>query len=148
MNKTRILLLFFIVGVIAFIIFFTNGIPGITTNQVAVHQDLHAAAERAQTLWARPALMDGAGRDFSVFEEADLLARLNISSGSSYQPGVDYQLVNNNGTYSVEIHNESSISITGSPSGRSEDVVMRLTRNSEDDGWDLFLNDELTDPAE
>lgn len=148
MNIKRILLFFLIFGVIAFIIFFTNGIPGITSNELAVHQDLNAAAERAQTLWARPALMDGAGRDFSIFEEADLLARLNISSGSSYQPGVDYQLVNKNGTYSVEIHNESSISITGSPAGRSEDVVIRLTRNAENDGWDLFLNGELAEPTE
>lgn len=148
MIRKRTLVILFFVGLIASYIYFSNGLPGITSNEVAVHQDLNSATERAQALWARPALMDGAGRDFTIFEEADLLARLNIASGSSYQPGTDRELVNKNGTYSVEIHSENSISITGVPSGRSEVVVMRLTRNADNDGWDLFLNDELTDSSE
>lgn len=143
MTKKIALIIFLIAGSLAILILYTNGIPGLTSNQVAVQEDLYAAAERAQTLWARPALMDGAGRDFSIFEEAELLSRLQISSGASYEPGSDRELANKNGTYSVEIHNEGSISIRGVPAGRSEETVLTLTRNGDNDGWDLYLNGEL-----
>ncbi|HLR91274.1 MAG TPA: hypothetical protein VK040_09980 [Balneolaceae bacterium] len=128
---------------LAILILYTNGIPGLTSNQAAVQQDLFAAAEKAQTLWARPALMDGAGRDFSIFDEAELLSRLQIGSGSSNESGNDRELVNKNGTYSVEIHSESSISIRGVPAGRGEEMVLTLNRNGNNDGWELYLNGEL-----
>src|SRR5690625_7974591 len=94
---------------LAILILYTNGIPRLTSNQAAVQQDLFAAAEKAQTLWARPALMDGAGRDFSIFDEAELLSRLQIGSGSSNESGNDRELVNKNGTYSVEIQDRKSV---------------------------------------
>ena len=128
---------------LAILILYTNGIPGLTSNQTAVQQDLFAAAEKAQTLCARPALMDGAGRDFTIFDEAELLSRLQIASGSSNESGNDRELVNKNGTYSVEIHSESSISIRGVPAGRGEEMVLTLNRNGNNDGWDLYLNGEL-----
>lgn len=143
MSKKLVVSILLVVAVLAVIIYFSNGIPGMTSNKLAVQQDLVSAADRAASLWARPALMDGAGRDFMRFEEAELLARLQITSGNAYQPGVDTELVNKNGTYTVEIHSENSISITGSPAGRSEDMVITLSRNSENDGWEMLLNGEL-----
>jgi len=135
-----VILVTIIVGIATVVAINIFGTAAEQANRDAVRQDLLGAAVQAQGIWARPLLMDGAGRDFSVLSEADLLERLNIPADANYDAGTDTELNNENGTYSVEIDDADQITITGTPSGDTDDIVVVVDRDATTGNWEVTVD--------
>jgi hypothetical protein len=108
-------------------------------NRDAVRQDLAQAASYVQSLWERPAAMEGAGRDFTSMNVEDILRYINVPS-SSYQSG-DSEATNENGTYKVEIENETELLIIGEPDSGPPNLQVSILRNSETGQWDFTVSE-------
>lgn len=120
-----VILVTILVGIATLVAFNVFGTAAEEANRDAVRQDILGAAAQAQAIWTRPAMMDGAGQDFSTLTAAELLPRLNIpgdvaADGSS--------VTNENGVYTVAITNATTIAVTGDPASDTPNIIGTITR--------------------
>jgi len=141
-----VILVTIIVGIATVVAINIFGTASEQANRDAVRNDLLAAAVQAQGIWTRPLLMDGAGRDFTNVDEIDLLPRLNIPANADFEAGTDTQLENENGTYSVTIDDEDQITITGTPSGDSDDIEVIVSRDDATGNWEVTVDGVSSTP--
>lgn len=109
-------------------------------NRDAVRQDLASAASKIQPLWERPLIMDGAERNFNNLTEAEIIRYLNIPS-SSYEIG-DETVTNENGIYSVEIVDETSLTITGEPLSGGQNIEITVSKELSTNNWNFEISEE------
>lgn len=109
-------------------------------NRDAVRQDLVSAASKIQPLWERPLMMEGAERDFNNLTEAEIMQYLNIPS-SSYEAG-DETVTNENGIYSVEIVDETSLTITGEPLSGGQNIEITVSKELSNNNWNFEISEE------
>lgn len=140
-----VILVTIIVGIATVVAINIFGTASEQANRDAVRQDLLGAAVQAQGIWARPTLMDGAGRDFTNLSQAELLARLNIPSDADFDAGTSTTLNNENGSYVVAEPAENSITVTGTPSGGSDPIELIVTRNTDTGNWEITIDGETGD---
>ena len=119
-----VILVTIIVGIATVVAINIFGTAAEEANRDAVRQDLLSAAAQAQAIWARPQMMGGAGGDFSILTEEELLERVNIPRGPE---STDGSTVNDNGTYTLTRDN-LSVTITGEPVSGTDNIVMTVTR--------------------
>lgn len=112
------------------------------SNRYTVRQDLTAAAAFVQSVWQKPSLMGGANRKFTDLEEEKVLEFLNVPS-SNYQPG-DTEATNENGTYRIEIVNDTELTIIGEPSSGLPNLQINVSRNDDTGNW-IFDITEVED---
>ncbi len=137
-----VILVTIIVGIATVVAINIFGTAAEQAERDAVRQDLLSAAVQAQGIWARPTLMDGAGRNFGNFEPGELLTRLNIPAESDHVPN-STPLVNSNGSYTVAVTNDGDgLEITGAPASGSPDIVLEVFRNDETGGWTVRIDNE------
>lgn len=113
------------------------------SNRDAVRQDLSQAASYVQSLWERPTVMDGAGRDFTSMNVEDILRYINVPS-SSYQSG-DTEATNENGVFRVEIESETELLIIGEPESGPPNMQIRVTRIPQTGQWEFEISDSEND---
>ena len=135
-----VILVTIIVGIATVVAINVFGTAAEQAERDAVRQDLLGAAVQAQAIWARPTLMDGSGRDFTHFDEGELLTRLNIPADSDYERD-STPLTNSNGSYTLTRTTDGMV-ITGAPASGSADIELRLTRNTTTGGWDVEIDGE------
>ena len=132
-----VILVTILVGIATLVAFNVFGTAAEEANRDAVRQDIMAAAAQAQAIWTRPAMMDGTGQDFTTLTAAELLPRLNI-------PGVINDagtlVENENGDYSVAVTDATTITITGSPSSDTGDIIAIVSRNASTNAWEIEWN--------
>lgn len=132
-----VILVTILVGIATLVAFNVFGTAAEEANRDAVRQDMMAAAAQAQAIWTRPEMMDGTGQDFTTLTAAELLPRLNI-------PGVlaadGSNVENENGTYTVAITDATTITITGSPSSDTDDIIAIVSRNATTNAWEIEWN--------
>lgn len=134
-----IILVVIIVGLTTIIAVNIMGQGADNSNIDAVRQDLITAATKIQPLWERPSIMGGADRNFENLEEAEIIEYLNFPS-STYETG-DETVTNENGTYSIEIENSSSLILIGSPVSGDNDLEVTVSRDAETSNWTYDFSD-------
>lgn len=127
-----VILVTILVGIATLVAFNVFGTAAEEANRDAVRQDIMAAAAQAQAIWTRPAMMDGAGQDFSTITAVQLLPRLNIP-GAINDAGTEVE--NENGTYTVAITDATTIVITGDPASDTPAIIGTLSRV--DGQWEI-----------
>jgi hypothetical protein len=108
-------------------------------NRDAVRQDLSQAASYVQSLWERPLVMDGAGRDFTTMNVEDILRYINVPS-STFQSG-DTEATNENGTFRVEIESETELLIIGEPNSGPPNLEISVERDNETGQWEFTISE-------
>lgn len=108
-------------------------------NRDAVRQDLVSAASKIQPLWERPMLMDGADRNFNNLTEGQIIEYLNIPS-SSYEIG-DESVTNENGIYTVEIVDATSLTITGEPLSGGLNLEITVSKDLSTNNWNFEISE-------
>jgi hypothetical protein len=136
-----VILVTIIVGIATVVAINIFGSAADQANRDAVRQDLMGAAVQAQAIWARPALMDGANRDFADMGAPEVLARLNIPTNDpAFNPGTSTSLTNENGTYSITSIEADQLQITGAPSSGEPNIILDVWR---DNGtWQVEIDGE------
>jgi hypothetical protein len=128
-----VILVTILVGIATLVAFNVFGTAAEEANRDAVRQDIMAAAAQAQAIWTRPAMMDGAGQDFTTLIAAELLPRLNI-------PGelVGTTIENENGVYSISsITDATTIVIQGVPKSGTATMLATVSRNATSGQWGI-----------
>lgn len=120
-----VILVTILVGIATLVAFNVFGTAAEEANRDAVRQDIMAAAAQAQAIWTRPAMMDGAGQDFSTLTAATLLPRLNIPGEVAADAST---VTNENGVYTVAITNATTIAVTGDPASDTVNIIGTLAR--------------------
>lgn len=120
-----VILVTILVGIATLVAFNVFGTAAEEANRDAVRQDILGATAQAQAIWTRPAMMDGAGQDFTDLTVAELLPRLNIA-GELNEDGTT--VTNENGVYSVAITNATTIVITGDPASDTPNIIGTVSR--------------------
>ena len=95
-------------------------------NRDAVRQDLLQASAAAQAVWSKPALLGGAGRDFSttnIVNDDDILRNIGI-------PGIvsNGVLTNENGEYSIDSRDRLTLVIEADPATYRNTITLTVTR--------------------
>jgi hypothetical protein len=108
-------------------------------NRDAVRQDLSAAASFVQSIWERPQLMGGASRKFTTLDESEILRFLNVPS-SDYQVG-DSEATNENGTYRLEIENDTALKIIGEPISGPPNMQISVVRDNDTGQWEFTISE-------
>jgi len=143
-----VILVTIIVGIATVVAINIFGQASDQANRDAVRQDLMGAAAQAQGIWARPAMMDGAARDFDSLELAELLERLNIPTNDpDYVPGTSISLENDNGTYSLSGVDESELTIEGIPASGGETITAIVCRDETTGNWLIDIGEPATRPT-
>lgn len=139
-----VILVVIIVGLTTIIAVNILGQGADNANRDAVRQDLISAASRVQELWERPTLLDGADKNFTGdgITNGWILSRLNIPSSSYDVSSEENELINENGTYEIEIIDVAELEITGTPSNGGEDIVVNVSRNETTGNWTFSINGE------
>lgn len=144
-----VILVTIIVGIATVVAINIFGTAADQANRDAVRQDLMAASVQAQAVWSRPALMNGADRNFSTYvsnnSNGELLALLNIpNTDTDFDPTSDTEITNENGTYSIQSTGERSITIRGVPSsgGTGEYLQAAVQRDATTGNWSVTITDE------
>ena len=149
-----VILVTILVGIATVVALNVFGTAAEDANRDAVRQDLLQGATSAQAIWARPAMLDGAGQDFSRAEiSANLIERLGMPIVEDHTActGNAGSFGNENGCYYIgaEITNDS-FEIIGEPSSGGLDIIADISRNAEGD-WVISIADEgetvTEDPA-
>tara|TARA_R100001143_G_C3361345_1_gene136869 strand:+ start:43695 stop:44126 length:432 start_codon:yes stop_codon:yes gene_type:complete len=120
-----VILVTILVGIATLVAFNVFGTAAEEANRDAVRQDILGAAAQAQAIWTRPAMMDGAGQDFTALTAAELLPRLNIAGEIAADGG---SVENENGVYTVTITNATTIVVTGDPASDTENIIGTIAR--------------------
>jgi hypothetical protein len=136
-----VILVVIIVGISTIIAVNVLGIGADNANRDAMRQDLVAAASKIQPLWERPLIMNGAGRDFNNLTIGSIVYRLNIPGELAND---STSIENENGLYSVNIENSTSLSITGEPRSGGGNLEITVSRDEETNQW-TFNIEELSD---
>ena len=134
-----VILVTIIVGIATVVAINIFGTASEQANRDAVRQDLLAAAANAQGIYARPAMMGGAGGDFGTLETPELLRRLNIPGALGTAADNTSQVVNENGTYTATGSGDL-ITITGNPSSNPNDPLVLEVENVSG-AWEFRWND-------
>lgn len=134
-----IILVTILVGIAAVVALNVFGGAAEEANRSAVQQDMLQAASAAQAVWTQPAMMGGAGRDFTEVNVNDLTARLNI-------PGTrTNNVVNNeNGQYTVTALGATALQIAAVPSNYSDNMSLIVCRD-DDNQWQVNVGDGQVD---
>jgi Tfp pilus assembly protein PilE len=132
-----VILVTILVGIATLVAFNVFGTAAEEANRDAVRQDILAAAAQAQAIWTRPAMMDGAGQDFTVLSEAEILSRLNIPGSNPTGSLVE----NENGDYSVPSRTATSITILAVPSSDTDNIQAVISRNATTGQWEIAWSD-------
>lgn len=133
-----VILVTIIVGIATVVAINIFGTAADQANRDAVRQDLMAAGVQAQAIWSRPALMNGANRNFSDgITQNSILYRLNIPGNMADDSS---QVVNENGTYSVAVNDTASVTITGEPASGGSNLEALVNRD-EDGDWQISITE-------
>lgn len=119
-----IFLLFFSVALLIYILFFRESSE--TKHRIAVEQQLTNALDQAESVWIRPALMEGAGRDFTRLDEEELLMNLRLQgelSEAEERPVV----INEHAVYRVTILSAESLVLEAAPFYGSDTLSITLS---------------------
>ncbi|MCG2590520.1 hypothetical protein [Rhodohalobacter sulfatireducens] len=135
-----IILVVIIVGISTIVAVNILGIGADNANRDAVRQDLTLASSKVQSLWEKPEMMDGAGKNFENLNTSEIIQYLNISS-SNYETG-DESVTNDNGTYRVEIENETSLRLVGEPRIGGSNIVITVSKDTETNNWNFEISEE------
>lgn len=138
-----VILVTIIVGIATVVAINVFGSASDNANRDAVRQDMLAAAAQAQGEYAKPSMMGGLGKDF---EDLDL-RNLGIPSN---QPTLDTEtsVTNDNGVYTLSGNSGDTFTITGDPSGGSDDIELVVTWNPTNQVWDFVWDGEAVTPEE
>lgn len=139
-----VILVTIIVGIATVVAINIFGQAADQANVDAVRQDLMAASVQAQAIWSRPALMNGADRDFNTYSGSigQLLALLNIpNTDSDFDPESSTSIENENGVYSLEIGGENSLTITGEPASGGDNIIATVQRNETTGNWSVQITE-------
>jgi hypothetical protein len=142
-----VILVTIIVGIATVVAINIFGTAADQANRDAVRQDLMAAAVQAQGVWARPAMMNGADRDFQTYVSnnsvGELLELLNIPSNTF--DGSSGTLENENGSYVLAQPGAADeLQITATPSSGGDAIIMNLTRDNTTDRWVVDIDGSST----
>ena len=132
-----VILVTIIVGIATVVAINIFGTAADQANRDAVRQDLMAAGVQAQAIWARPALMDGADRDFTELTTGSILYRLNIPGEMAADSS---EVENENGTYSITASEEEGLTILGVPASGNQNLQAELLRD-DDDNWQIEITE-------
>jgi len=119
-----VILVTILVGIATLVAFNVFGTAAEEANRDAVRQDILAAAAQAQAIWTRPAMMDGAGQDFTTIT-TPILPRLNIPGEVAADGST---VTNENGVYSLGAVGAASIAIIGDPASDTENIIGTVSR--------------------
>ena len=135
-----VILVTIIVGIATVVAINIFGTAAEQANVDAVRQDLLGAAAQAQAIWARPAMMGGAGQNFGTMDQAALLRQLRIPGSLGTEVETAGEVSNENGTYTIEASDTRSITIQGVPSQADVtlNVVVSIDANN---NWDIVMNE-------
>jgi hypothetical protein len=134
-----VILVTIIVGIATVVAINIFGQAADQANRDAVRQDLMAASVQAQAVWARPAMMNGAGRDFtSLTPSTLLLQRLGIPG--EYNDG-DSQIENENGTYTISGVEAEGLTLIGTPAS-GDQVIQAVLSRDDNNNWQVAITDE------
>lgn len=126
-NKYSLFFLLFFSGLLLYYFLFVRVSPE-TKNRLIVEQELSAALDQAEAMWVRPALMEGAGRDFTRLDEDEILLSLRLRGELSESDGKPI-LLNDHAAYSVMILSPESLMLEATPSAGSEKITVTLWRS-------------------
>jgi hypothetical protein len=135
-----VILVTIIVGIATVVAINIFGQAADQANRDAVRQDLMGAAVQAQAIWARPVMMNGAGRDFSdtdALTNAQLLQRLNIPG--AFDDG-ETEINNENGRYWLTGIQADELTINAEPTSGGPNITARVFRD-DNDNWDIDIQD-------
>ena len=138
-----VILVTIIVGIATVVALNVFGTAFEQSNIDAVRQDIMSAAVQAQAIWVKPAMMDGAGRNFqdqNIISQSDILKRL-IIPGELDNEDNPTQVTNENGVYSLSVTGSSQLVITGQPSN-AEDPVVAVVCQDTDRNWLVNIDNE------
>jgi len=139
MGQQQLILVTIIVGIATLIALNILSQRQIQSNRDAVRQDLVQAASYVQSIWERPSLMEGAGKDFSSMDENIILRFINVPS-SSFQEG-DTEAINENGTYRINDVDEMEMTIIGEPDTGPPNLQISVIRDPETGNWDFEISE-------
>ena len=126
-----VILVVIIVGISTIIAVNILGVGADNANEDAVRQDLLTAASHVQEIWERPAMLDGANKDFTTLSETILLEKLRIMGTQA-----DGIITNENGSYEITIQEDSELKITGTPTSDNElTVEIYVCYDSQSNTW-------------
>ena len=123
-----IYLLFFSAVLLLYLLFFRESSE--MKNRIAVEQQLADALDQAESVWIRPALMEGAGRDFTRLEEEELLMNLRLQGEVSEADGRPV-LTNEHAVYRVTILSSESLILEATPLYGSDPLSVTLRKSGE-----------------
>lgn len=140
-----VILVTIIVGIATVVAINIFGTASEQANKDAVRQDLLAATVQAQGIWAKPTQLGGAGRDFtSITPQSELLEALSIPG--QYTPvNNPTQVDNENGTYSLNGVESSSITIDGVASSDGATIQAIVCRDSTAQVWRVDIGEGTAD---
>jgi hypothetical protein len=140
-----IILVTIVIGIATIVAINIIGNGRIDANRDAVRQDLSAAASYVQSIWERPQIMGGAGKDFEEnMTEAKILQYLNVPA-SEFQIG-DSEASNENGRYFVSIQSDSELLITGEPNTGPPNIQVTV-KQIEDGQWTFEFSEGGNDDS-
>lgn len=122
-KTVAIFFLFFLGGALYYTVFVWESAE--TKNRKAVEQQLSEALTLAEAMWSRPALMEGAGRDFTRLDEEELLLNLRLGGEISERDGLT-KLTNEHATYKITILSPVSLSLEAMPLKGSETISVTI----------------------
>ena len=133
MNR-RIFTIVIIVAIFTVVVVLFNN-QNVKSDVDSVHQELIYAANTSQSLWARPQMMGGAGRDFTNLDEKQILQEA-FRRTDGFEAHNDY-ISNDTGIYMVEIISATEIILKGVTKNQQHEVKMRVKRNNETEEWEI-----------
>ena len=143
-----VILVTILVGIATVVALNVFGSAAEEANRDAVRQDLLNAAAQGQAIFARPALLDGAGRNFDTGLDSnqDLLERLGMPATSGFGDCADTELGNDNGCYEVTARTERDFTIVGKPSSDPANTItarveFRTTVPDGEQPWTIHWNE-------
>ena len=139
MNKKISALFLFVISAILIIVYI-NHLKS-ENRKDFVLEELTDAARNTQSIWARPQMMGGAGKDFNNLNEIEILRE--VFRGTAGFEAHNESISNNNGIYTLEIISSIEIAFKGVTKNEQHEVKARVKRNNETEEWDIeFKEDE------
>ena len=139
-----VILVTIIVGIATVVAINIFGTAADQANRDAVRQDLMTAAAHAQAIWSRPAMMDGAARDFTSMDVESIAERIGIPGRIHNTMDGDNvsvegnRIENENGVYIIAPE-EAALVITATPGSGEPNIIMRVEHDGTE--WTIGIND-------
>lgn len=135
-----VILVTILVGIATVIAMNVFGTSAENANRDAVRQDLLLGATNAQAVWTKPAMLDGAGQDFTraALTNAVLIRRLGMPV--QFADGTTASGTNENGAYEITAKDVNSVTIQGTPS-QSEGVILAVACRDDNSNWQVAVAD-------